>query len=344
MFQLNRSILTPKARRIGLRAARDGISLMTKDLVLTVESSMTNMLAANLGLGPQYQLSIFGTIDGTFGSGAIFPTILGYTVRLVGSRVLGEGKRIAFRNFTKGMLLGACMFGAVGTISIFLVRNSAPYSFASDQVCEYQEEACSMVVYNAIFGDIHPGYILNAIMQFVGAVVAVETAILYATLDFAFIRNTTVVIFFVAYMPVSFVGYFLSKSIFVVQVEMGVDGGVAVCTWLGTLTHLYASTFSPLLLQLAGSLPTILTCLVYTWKILYKVYPEMSKGDVAPNDNGSSRNLNRPISGEHSMVRLSRDGDDDGAAAAAVAVGDDDGDDNGGNSLGASLLHGGDRS
>ena len=245
MFQLNRSILTPKARRIGLRAARDGISLMAKDLVLTVESSMTNMLAANLGLGPQYQLSIFGTIDGTFGSGAIFPTILGYTVRLVGSRVLGEGKRIAFRNFTKGMLLGACMFGAVGTVSIFLVRNSAPYSFASDQVCEYQEEACSMVVYNAIFGDIHPGYILNAIMQFVGAVVTVETAILYATLDFAFIRNTTVVIFFVAYMPVSFIGYFLSKSIFVVQVEMGVHGYVAVCTWLHPHAPVLINLFSP---------------------------------------------------------------------------------------------------
>ena len=77
------------------QAGKDGLSLMLKDLCLTVQTSATNMFAGRLGLGQQYQLSIFANTQNTFGfspsgaGGNPFALMIGYSIRLVGSRLLG---------------------------------------------------------------------------------------------------------------------------------------------------------------------------------------------------------------------------------------------------------------
>lgn len=246
------SLRSTVGRHVGWRAATDGFALMLKDLALTVQASMTNMFAAQLGLGQQYQLGIFKTINGTFGytpgtmSGSIFALMLAYTVRLSGSRMLGEGQKAGFVWFCRGVLNGAWLFGAVATAALLATSSGTPYYFASTEVCGYQEEACSKPTYDAIFRSIEPGYVLNACMALVTTVGAVLTAILYAALEFEFVRNTTLVAFFGLFLPASFTAFFAVKTVFAVQ--------------------------------LAAALPVAAVTAVYAHRVYFVLFPYLMEG------------------------------------------------------------------
>lgn len=83
-------------------------------------------------------------------------------------------------------------------------------------VHRYQERACALPVYLAIFADIDPGYILNAVMATVNVFWSVITAVLYASLDFAFIRNATAVMTVAVYIPASLIAFYAFGTVCVV--------------------------------------------------------------------------------------------------------------------------------
>ena len=80
-------------------------------------------------------------------------------------------------------------------------------------VHRYQERACALPVYLAIFADIDPGYILNAVMATVNVFWSVITAVLYASLDFAFIRIATAVMTVAVYIPASLIAFYVFGTV-----------------------------------------------------------------------------------------------------------------------------------
>lgn len=75
-------------------------------------------------------------------------------------------------------------------------------------MCRYLEKECTLPVYKDIFQNINGGYALNAIMALVNVVWGVLTAILYACLDFRFVRNATIVMTLALYIPASLIAFY----------------------------------------------------------------------------------------------------------------------------------------
>ena len=96
-FQLNNSdMFSNQGWNVAYMAMKDGRQLLLKDLVLTLQKSISLNMAAHLNLGSQYQLLMYSTVQTVFGynygaqnSGNLFSIACGYGMRLTGSRFLG---------------------------------------------------------------------------------------------------------------------------------------------------------------------------------------------------------------------------------------------------------------
>merc|ERR1712150_111204 len=91
-----KDMFSRKGWTLAVQAAKDGVQLLSKDLVLTIQKSMALIMAAHLSLGSQYQLLIYNTVESSYGysygaqnNGSVFPIMLGHAMRLSGSRLLG---------------------------------------------------------------------------------------------------------------------------------------------------------------------------------------------------------------------------------------------------------------
>ena len=78
------------------------------------------------------QLSIYRNLQNTFGfvastgSGSVIPAVLGYSLRLVGSRMLGQGKAKAFVYVANAYLVGALLFGLVSSAVMLVTTKGGP--------------------------------------------------------------------------------------------------------------------------------------------------------------------------------------------------------------------------
>ena len=96
-FQLHKSkMCSNSGRHTAVTAALDGIKLLTKDLLLTLQKSICLILAAHLGLGNQYQLVMYATIQSIYGNGGIYVVLCAYGMKLYGARLLGARMNIFY--------------------------------------------------------------------------------------------------------------------------------------------------------------------------------------------------------------------------------------------------------
>ena len=145
-------MFTSDGWRISFQAATDGGELLLKDLALTLQKTVSLIMAAHLGLGQQYQLLMYQSIQGSYGysygsqnSGSVFPISLGYSMRLAGSRMLGAKNYVAFIATLKAYLFGDLLFGFIAFMAVLITKDGIAYYFASDDICEYQVKYCSCV-------------------------------------------------------------------------------------------------------------------------------------------------------------------------------------------------------
>eukprot|EP01084_Bolivina_argentea_P224961 380275_1 len=163
---------------------------------MTLQRSISFIMASNIGLGAQYQLLIYNTVQGVYGfingtlNGSPYPIIVAYIIRLNGSRYLGAGQYKTFRRMLMSCFVNAILFGLIAFVSILVFHDSLPYYYASNTLCKYAENESTMDVFNSIFHKIDIGMVICALICFISTIFCVLQAVLYATLDFKFMRNS----------------------------------------------------------------------------------------------------------------------------------------------------------
>jgi len=264
------NMFTKDGLLISWQAARDGMHLLLKDLALTLQKSCSLIMAAHLGLGQQYQLllynnlqSIFGFSYGSQNQGSIFPIALGYGMRLAGSRLLGARKFEPFVAMFKAYFIGCVLFGFISFITIITKRTTVPYYFVSNGVCKYQEYQCSKSTYDHIFHNIDPGMIILSVMAWNNSIYSILSATLYATLDFTYIRNTTLIVFVIVYIPLACLGYLYFKS--------------------------------ALALYVAQNVPVVVLTIIYAFRLFYTVIPNIETW-ISANDSVSKPEMKKSLS------------------------------------------------
>jgi len=216
---LKNNMFAKHGLKISWQAATDGSQLLLKDLALTFQKSGSLILAAHLGLGQQYQLLLYGNLQSNFGysyggqnSGSVFPILLGYAMRLSGSRLIGSRNYIGFMRLFKGYFIGCILFGFVSFLSLILTRNAIPYYYVSNDICTYQEYECSKSTYNHVFHNIDNGTIFLACMAWVNTIFSILQSTLYAISDFAYIRNTACITCITAFIPLACLAFWYFQS------------------------------------------------------------------------------------------------------------------------------------
>jgi hypothetical protein len=129
-------------------AAKAGSSLMINMLAGQISGTVRTQMLARMGTGLQYRASVFGTISGNFW----MPVILGYTMRIGGSKMWGAQWYTAYFWFGKTCINGTLLLCAIAAAIQVASYKTAAWSFASDQICELMESACTAPEYEQLYG------------------------------------------------------------------------------------------------------------------------------------------------------------------------------------------------
>ena len=215
---------SPRTAEWAKVAGRAGAAMMVNMLVGQAQSTASTQLLARMGKGGlQYRAKIFSTITKNFW----MPTMLGYVVRLTGSKFWGARMYPAFRHIARLCINGTLLLCGVALLVGAVFHASAPYSFASSKICRLLESVCTVPVYGEVYGDgFELTYILGLVLPQVSNVLDVLQACLFAAQDFGFVRNTSLV-GLVCYVPLAAVGY-NTGSFLLLQIAPAV-GSVLVC-------------------------------------------------------------------------------------------------------------------
>jgi hypothetical protein len=187
--------------------------MMFNMLAGQAQSTASTQLLARMGSGFQYRDHIFGTIQKNFW----MATILGYVVRLVGSKFWGARMWGAFRYIATICINGTLLLCLVALVVPVVFYASAPWAFASGRICELLETVCAVPVYEMVYGQgFRSSYFVSLVLPQVSALLKMLQACLFAAQDFAFVRNTSL-IGLGCFVPLAAAGYH-SNSFLLLQV------------------------------------------------------------------------------------------------------------------------------
>ena len=197
-----RALLSQKSRAWARLAASSGFALMLQMLCGQVRDTMSVQLLSRLGQGFQYRYSVFGTIQDNMW----LPMVLGYMVRISGSKLWGAATsagesestaaywRAAFFWMCAILLNGVLLLGAVAAGLALAFRSTLPFSFASDHICELMESVCTAPIYDDLFANgFEAAYVLWAVSILPSVAAPFLSSCLYATMDFDFVRDVSFV-------------------------------------------------------------------------------------------------------------------------------------------------------
>jgi hypothetical protein len=208
------ALFSKRARGWARLAASSGFAMMLQMLCGQVRATMTVQLAARLGQGYQYRYSVLTQIQGNMW----VPMIFGYTIRITGSKFWGaaagggEGAahwRTAFFWLCSLLLKGVFLLAAVSIALAMLFRDSLPYAFASNHICELLESTCTAPIYRELYEHgFEASYVIWAANMLPSAAAPFLSSALYATMDFSYVRNVSFVTV-ALYVPLALCSYFL---------------------------------------------------------------------------------------------------------------------------------------
>ena len=225
------ALRSAETTRLAWVAAKSGAAMMVATLTAQAQSTATTQLLARMGTGLQYRATIVGRIEGNFWLAGI----LGGLFRLVGSKYFGADLRGLFWWVAGLCVKGSVVLASVGTITMAVFYDSAPWTFASSKICSLLEHRCSVPEYEELYGnDFRLTYWIEAILQPIGGLAGILPACLYAAQDFDFVRNISAAGLVLLFAPLAALGYHLDSF---------------------------------LLLQLAGWAPALLTAVGCAWRL-----------------------------------------------------------------------------
>lgn len=111
--------------------------------------------------------------------------------------------------------------------------DSAPWSFASENICELLQHPCSVSEYEQLYGnDFRLTYYIAAAYQTINPLVAVLSATLYAAQDFKYVRNISAAGLGLLFVPLALSSYHMNS--FLMLFLAGLSPGlltVVGCGW-----------------------------------------------------------------------------------------------------------------
>ena len=189
-------------------AGKAGSSLMINMLAGQISGTVSTQMLARMGTGLQYRASVFGTISGNFW----MPVILGYTMRIGGSKMWGAKWYAAYYWFARLCINGTVLLCVVAAVVQAAFYKSAAWAFASDKICELLESACTSPEYEQLYGgDFMTTYFVNAVLPQVSAVLSTMQACLFAAQDFDYVRNISMLALVCCFTPLAVAGYALDS-------------------------------------------------------------------------------------------------------------------------------------
>lgn len=111
--------------------------------------------------------------------------------------------------------------------------DSAPWSFASENICELLQHPCGVSEYEQLYGnDFKLTYYIAAAYQTIGPLVAVLGATLYAAQNFTFVLNISAAGLGLLFVPLALLGYHMDS--FLILYFAGMSPGLLTvigCGW-----------------------------------------------------------------------------------------------------------------
>ena len=143
------TLRSPETKGLAWLAAKSGLAMMVATLTTQVQTTTTTQMLARMGTGLQYRASVFGTITGNF----FLSGVLYFSILLVGSKLYGADLRGRFWLEAERSAKGALVIGLVATVTMAVFHDSAPWAFASNQICALLETVCDAPEYAQLYGN-----------------------------------------------------------------------------------------------------------------------------------------------------------------------------------------------